>query len=405
MPLASITTPGSLSIINRENLPSPWNMTEVPDIRFDTLSYLAGMTTNPPPVTEEKVPWLFGNYSYNGPSQALRRLSTAIGAQGAILPIVPPAPNASWTSQFDAPALRCHELSEIEQSDVQTNIGEHVKKNCQDSHAYLVWYDNLPYNLTNDTALNSIGGLVTAGFNLEAMPERQRAVFRVAVLPRLIEVSDEATSTDNPWACDQLDIHGDPRTFVGEMSVNSTILQCELAKSSYMVNFNFTNGEQNISTERNDFNPGQPLTFLNMVYGPSENCDALTLQGPAEGKRNCEFDRTLLGRLSYQAMLDAFLGLVGGSIGVSREKMIADSNVVNTVLVNSYELNFVTDYEWERQKKGRDTLQTEFQNTKKEDIAGLFDPSVLGPRYTLSQNLEKLFENFTISLMTSSEFR
>lgn len=137
MPLASITTPGSLSITNRQKLPSPWNITEVPAIRFDTMSYLAGVTTNPPPVTGEDAEWLKGKYSYNGPSQALRRLATAIGAQGAILPIVPPSPNASWTSQLDAPALHCHTLSESEQSDVQSDIGEHIRKNCEDSHAYL----------------------------------------------------------------------------------------------------------------------------------------------------------------------------------------------------------------------------------------------------------------------------
>ena len=407
MPLASITTPGSLSIINRQKLPSPSNMTDVPAVRFDTMSYLAGMTTNPGPVTEIKVEWLMGNYSYNGPSQALRRLATAIGAQGAILPIVPPSPNASWTSTFDAPTLQCHELPQNEQSDVQNNIAEHIKKDCKDSHAYLVWYDALPYSSTGSTGLNSSDGLVTAGFDLDEMPKRQRADFRIAVIPQLLVVNDDATGTDQPWACNQLDIGGDPRTFVEKMSPNSTILQCSLAESSYKVDFNFTNGEQNVSTARDVFDPGQSIEFLNMVYGPSDTCNnlTLTLEPPVNGKRTCKFDGSLLRRLSYQAMLDAFLGVVGGNIGVSAEKMIADSNIVNTVLVNSYELNFLTDYEWEQQKGGKETLQVHLRNTKNEDIAGLFEPSALGPRRSLSQNLERLFENFTISLMNSPKFR
>lgn len=84
------------------------------------------------------------------------------------------------------------------------------------------------------------------------MPSRQRADFRVAVTPRLLGVSNEATNTDQLWACDELDLES-PYTFVKVMSSNSTVLQCELAKSSYNVDFDFTNGEQSILTERRFF--------------------------------------------------------------------------------------------------------------------------------------------------------
>lgn len=96
-----------------------------------------------------------------------------------------------------------------------------------------------------------------------------------------------------------------------------------------------------------------------MIYGPSKACDilTLTLKGPVDEHRTCEFDGTMLGRLSYQAVLGAFLSIVGQNIGISGEKMIADSNIVNTVLLNSYKLSFMTGYEWERQKGGKETLQ------------------------------------------------
>lgn len=51
-------------------------------------------------------------YEYNGPSIAVRRIAAASAAQGSVLPIVPPALNASWTTQFYGPAIHCHSVSE-----------------------------------------------------------------------------------------------------------------------------------------------------------------------------------------------------------------------------------------------------------------------------------------------------
>ena len=35
-------------------------------------------------------------YAYNGPRQPVLEVTAAVMAEGAILPIVPPAPNATW---------------------------------------------------------------------------------------------------------------------------------------------------------------------------------------------------------------------------------------------------------------------------------------------------------------------
>jgi hypothetical protein len=64
-----------------------------------------------------------GNMSYVGPSVSVRLVAAATAAQGSILPITPPAFNASWTSQFWGPAIQCSNVTDSNRTLILNNYG------------------------------------------------------------------------------------------------------------------------------------------------------------------------------------------------------------------------------------------------------------------------------------------
>jgi hypothetical protein len=94
IPIASIFTPATLSVESKAMEPQPTHGYYVPTINFDTLSYVAGLGT----IGHAR--WNPQDFTYEGPSQALKRITTAVGALGAVLPIDPPSSNSSWDMEF-----------------------------------------------------------------------------------------------------------------------------------------------------------------------------------------------------------------------------------------------------------------------------------------------------------------
>lgn len=81
------------------------------------------------------------SYVYNGPSQAVLEVSNAVMAQGKLLQIHPPAPNASWVMDFVGPSLQC--------SDVDNGMHQRLRENINAGmnategaylYGYLGWF-------------------------------------------------------------------------------------------------------------------------------------------------------------------------------------------------------------------------------------------------------------------------
>jgi hypothetical protein len=102
--------------------------------------------------------------------------------------------------------------------------------------------------------------------------------------------------------------------------------------------------------------------------------------------------------------LDAFLDIVGGSVGLLGPDMTVDSRIVETVLANTHELKFLTDYEFQLSKNSKPTLQMAFRDSDHADIAGFLSPTATDPSYKLARGLEMLSQNLTVSLMGSPYF-
>jgi hypothetical protein len=190
----------------------------VPVLDFSTLGFVAPMTTN----GNTHTPSADSVFGYFGPSQALQRIAVAVGAQGVVLPIRPPSTNASWTSSFYGPALRCNPIVGSEQMEIHQNIADYLREDnrCFGPSAYLTWFGKLPYALPpGDTILENTNDTLI-------LPEDKNLEFRVSVLPNMIAVIPTSTHRSHP-ACSF-----DTPMVVHPSYANGTTLQCSLYNSS-----------------------------------------------------------------------------------------------------------------------------------------------------------------------------
>ncbi|KAK5175758.1 uncharacterized protein LTR77_000898 [Saxophila tyrrhenica] len=129
VPIASIITPATLSVQSAAIVPPPQKDVKVPKFDFASLDFLAPIPEGP------------AGFCFDGPSQPVQRVAAAVAAQGQILPISPPEANASWTLDFRAPSLQCHDLRGNEKVDVWTNILDQWGNvsDCHYSYGYLAW--------------------------------------------------------------------------------------------------------------------------------------------------------------------------------------------------------------------------------------------------------------------------
>lgn len=196
IPIASIITPATLSVVSEAMEPQPIHDYYVPSINFDTLSYVAGLSTQH-----------MGGFSpqecdYEGPSQALKRITTAVGALGAVLPIDPPSSNSSWDTEFRGPAIRCDPMPASEINAVKQNIRQYIDSGeCNKAPGYITWFGDLPY--MNVTA----SGSGDSDYDPDVQPNglilsNGTASFRLAVLPQLLEVYQFTGGTIAPTACE-----------------------------------------------------------------------------------------------------------------------------------------------------------------------------------------------------------
>lgn len=232
------------------------------------------------------------------------------------------------------------------------------------------------------------------------------AAFRVAVLPRMLSMSSgESGALIEPLACtyQENDFLGkDAERPLQDLAVNSTMLQCALYNATYRVDFSYINGEQQVTTKVDQRD--EPILTLKGLYGPGgTDCAHKAID---DAKLKCEFDLTPVRRLSYMAMLDSLLGVIGGTVGIYQAKLDINSFVTRTTLMDTTELKFMSDDAFQvNDQSHKPFMQIALNDYGRPDIAGLKDPSVLGTSPSLIQGIEQMFQNMTISLLSTPQFR
>ena len=96
VPIATNFPPATLSVGSAPGI--PFSMRQVPQLDFTTLNYAA-------PLQYSISNGNLTDWAWKGPSQPVQHIALAVMELGQILPITPPAANASWTVDFWGPAL------------------------------------------------------------------------------------------------------------------------------------------------------------------------------------------------------------------------------------------------------------------------------------------------------------
>ncbi len=179
---------------------------------------------------------------------------------------------------------------------------------------------------------------------------------------------------------------------------DSTIIRCEMVNSTYHASFNFTNGVQTVDVATVPIDghlPGIGDGLFNSSRVVCNNTSAAA----------CNFDPTIISRLSYQGIMGAFMEVITGSISYDTEndlELEASSRILQTALSRTPELHWLTNVS---PRVSLDSVSLKDVLLHSDAIPGLvteFEQPSLPP---LIQTLETMFENITISIMSSDALR
>ncbi|KAK0253541.1 hypothetical protein LTS09_011400 [Friedmanniomyces endolithicus] len=376
LPFAAIVTPATLSVRPSPIIPTPSSMVYVPNLDFRSLSFsatIAGVGLS----SGETL------YTYNGPSSAVKSIAGAVAFQAAILPISAPlrSPNATWTVVFTGPSLRCGMVDADTKIAIEANIANHTftDTTCYTPPAYLSWFgpdSSLPF--PNELSVTS-----------------DAPVTYIALAPSLLRPSAEAPW--NPAACafvSQLTNGSDAVNWTSPLVPtgvdDTTILQCTLVEAQYVANLEYVNGAQSIAVQTTATE--QPLKITRGFQS------------------NNPIDNVYLQQLSYQSVLYAFNTWILGSIrsGLSQQTpLLVNSSIMSTVLRQAPEMAYLTSQQTD------ETMASVYHTNLQQVLGSTNDPAYQGlmpadPQTTdqsLAAMLEELFQNITVSLMSSVELQ
>jgi hypothetical protein len=355
-----------------------------------------------------------GVYLYQGPSRSIENVALDVATTGDFLPFTPPDLNSTWELDFAGPALRCSALKGDKREAISVNIGTATgamggylkivytfaawtytwnmdvddleNKNVTHLDSMLM----LPFVKGKDNSYELNKGYINPG-------SRMPLQLYLAIPP-----------TDSYWstAADGAVNSANETNTVPE---EPTFIECRLMNATYHIDFQFSNGKQNISmiVEAID---DTPLTGVGAVAGPgyshshgfAQSCPRWSDELHEITGKACSFSSILARTLSYQAVFDAFSQLLKGSISWQGEtNPVVDSQVLNTILVDSPELRAV------RQMHEEDfsTLQRALKKSDSEKLQGFVKRPWDSTGKPLAQAMEKLFQKIVVSSMASTQLQ
>ncbi|TID19917.1 hypothetical protein E6O75_ATG07377 [Venturia nashicola] len=411
IPLASIITPAALTIEIDQVKPSPTFFShQIPTLNFTSLSFAAGLS--PPAVFGSGT--AVAQYSWNGPSSAVINVAQAVGAQGTVLPITPPALNSSWYLEFYGPSLACDYLPEGKIRQIEKNIASWLINgtdgDCHSPPAYLGWFGELPFvDAKNGSNLST--SLTTLTMSSSDLYATMTNKMRLAILPNIGDSVSMSSRTIRK-ACVNLgsnsvaDFDTSP---LGGLEKDATMLECRLSNSTYMVNFDFLNGEQTIGIKMRKNESTVPFNSTSYPYGPTlsgtETCGTLfnseiNYTNLLKNNYTCRFDESVMQSLAYQGVMEGFTNLLEGKlVAVHGEPIVGDSLITTTTLMNTKELSMLSNPSADSITSGSAALQDRLSHTDQAFSSGAI--AAINATRPLLDTLEEMFQNYTVSLMSS----
>lgn len=354
----------------------------MPFLAFESLDFADDMP--PIPGGEDRDTLRF---AYTLPGREVIEVVKAVAATGSILPIAPSSRNASWTLEFTGPALQCANMSQPLRDAVRSNIANAIGsgQSCA-AYGYVAWLEGTPFIHQSNTSEpdDSDWTFNSRIFQGSSMPAR----VYIAADPNAMTIDEHGAS---PAACNQ------PVEELYGLDEGAVMLQCELRTSRYETRFNYTNGipDVSVNTEVLDDPPIQTVSSINCMAS-----------GETDG--SCDFTPDTLRTLSYQAIMDACTYLITGYISAEQNSTspFISTQVISIALISSPELDFLTlPILKQDSTSGARTLQQNLQSwtsTKDNGLVNTVDRAAARP---LTETIEHLFQNATVSMMSQQHLQ
>ncbi|BCR91321.1 uncharacterized protein ACHE_70164A [Aspergillus chevalieri] len=393
LPVASIITPATLNVHMASFANS--TSTKVPrvdfaNINFSNLKLINGSGTDA--------------LHYSDSTPEVQQIVYSTAMQKTVLPITPPFSNSSWVLDFSGPALGCEHADDKLRRDVMENVRSTIinatfvdvnKTLLASSFGYLSWmpegygYGSLPFiqSYVDEGLYNELPGTVynmfPGKYDSQIMGPLQ---LYMVTLPHMLAQGDLSNADLN-------------RT-----TEDATFLTCTLYNASYTANFTYFNGQQNIQLRKVE--RLNKVDYLSDMYTYSGSGDLAGIH-----------NRTAMETFSYQSIMAQFGSLLTGNINKetyhvkdttrlggngrtihstnSSSIRIDRTSVMTTGLSNTNEFS---------------TLRMAIYEDNHGDSLSNFwrEQSTIQPNNTsipLSDALEQLFQNITLSMMSSSVFQ
>jgi hypothetical protein len=381
-------------------------------------------------------------WSFAGASQPVQHVALAVMLLGQILPITPPAPNASWALNFWGPALQCNDAAAAEREKVWVNIWN-TYNSTGEPYFYLSWVPWSPGDMEYflDTLktdhylpfLFNVSGEAVTGPSSSLVSTYGPASLWTAVIPRMLNLTMGYPNIgggshpiffdyENFEPCDYRMIQNlsepIPGCNLGNASFvtaefffkDSTLLRCDLVNASYSVKFNYSTGVQNVQISPNI--SYSPMANTSQLFrGPfitPANCSMFqTSSYDASDNNTCGIDLDAVRLLSFQGIMAAFneivLGYIRSGAGVYSPENTTE--VMKTILAETKELApvqdsyFLEDFSDTSSNSGFTRFQATILNNTEWPYPSLVNSQLFNIRGDLKSTLEQLFQNFTISLL------
>ena len=329
-------------------------------------------------------------------------MAIAVGAQGEILSLPTSHINASWAIDFWAPSLQCTNASASERQAIWENVFEYLNNgSCQSSFGYLAWAP------TNNSILPFFNDTGNLDFRTNTLTYGGPTSLYVATIPDMFSQSVQMSGDVILGGCVLVRAGKDQ---MQDFFDDASLLECRFSNSSYSTNISYINGIQNIETSI--AHPAAPITPQACIQGPvpldsvysdpnfyyevlEANCSTFNMDG-----EHCKFDMDLVRIIAYQGVIDAFVQLIQGNIGLTEihfDSLNVSSNIVKTILIEADDLAFIQNYSPEGNFPD---LASIAESSHGSLLHGLSNAKTAGTRGSLARAMEEMFRNFTLSLMS-----
>ena len=357
-------------------------MEHIPTLGFSSLHFVEDMYIMSSPLMAEAPT----TADYREPSREVQSIVNAAVATGPILPIKPPSLNATWSTEFDGPIVKCKNVTNSHRREIEDNVKLAMRQGTEycTTYGFLAWTSTVPFAKSG----NASYALQPASFIGDTA---RLAILYLAAMPAMLSATEQ-TGYAELDAC--------APGAVG-MFAESTMLQCELRQARYLSNFHYRDGEQSILTSAISIDDS-PLRTVTSVYTRCFDYPDCYLANFSNGGSALS-PEALLTTLSYQSIMEAYNTRLTGSVygNADTAQEVFNTGILSTTLQRTLELQFLSMPPPSVALSNEGSLKHYLSSETSGHLCGVVNTVPTAAPGVLVDTIEELFQNVTMSMMSS----